>query len=35
VSKCAARSDVEDGVRVLAVVHAALGKDDSEEVDAR
>jgi hypothetical protein len=27
--------DVEYGVRVLAIVHTALGEDDSDEVDAR
>jgi hypothetical protein len=27
-------SDVEDGVRVFAVLHTAFGEDDGDEVDA-
>lgn len=28
-------SDVEDGIRILAVVHATLRENDGDEVDAR
>lgn len=31
----ASRIDVEDRIRVLAVIHTALRKDDGNEVDTR
>jgi hypothetical protein len=35
VRKCAVGVHVEDGERVFAVVYAAFGEDDGDEVDAR
>jgi len=35
MSKCTVRCNVEDGVRVLAVVHATFRENDGQEMDAR
>ena len=34
VCKCGIGVDIEDWIRIFAVIHTACGKDDGDEVDA-